>query len=124
MNTLLWSFSIGFALGARIADLEFERTSTHYLMALIFSLTTPIGALLGIGISSSYQPTSALAILVEGVFDAVSSGILLYMGYVNLLAVEFNQNGEIRKEGSVMKQLSFFALWTGAAVMAILGRFA
>lgn len=61
---------------------------------------------------------------MEGVFDAISSGILLYMGYVNLLAVEFNQNGEIRKEGSVMKQLSFFALWTGAAIMAFLGRFA
>ncbi|KAG0244953.1 Zinc/iron permease [Mortierella sp. GBAus27b] len=117
-------FFEGFALGARIADLEFEKTSTHYLMALIFSLTTPIGAVLGIAISSTYQSTSATAILVEGVFDAVSSGILLYMGYVNLLAVEFNQNGEIRKEGSVMKQLSFFALWSGAAVMAFLGRFA
>jgi len=78
----------------------------------------------GIGISSSYQPTSALAILMEGVFDAISSGILLYMGYVNLLAVEFNQNGEIRKEGGLMKQLSFFALWAGAAVMAFLGRYA
>ncbi|KAF9170760.1 high-affinity Zn(2+) transporter zrt1 [Mortierella sp. AD011] len=117
-------FFEGFALGARIADLEFEKTHTHYLLALVFSLTTPIGAAIGIGISSSFDPSSASSILLEGVFDAISAGILLYMGYVNLLAVEFNMNGEIRKESTKVKSICFLVLWAGAIVMAVIGRFA
>ncbi|KAI8595440.1 Zinc/iron permease [Dissophora ornata] len=117
-------FFEGFALGARIADLQFDRTYIHGLLALIFSLTTPVGAVIGIGISSSYNPTSALSILIEGMFDAISAGILLYMGYVNLLAVEFNMNGDIRKEGPKVKMMCFLALWAGAAVMAAIGCFA
>ncbi|KAG0327224.1 high-affinity Zn(2+) transporter zrt1 [Dissophora globulifera] len=117
-------FFEGFSLGARIADLEFDKTYTHYMLALIFSLATPIGATIGIAISNTYNPSSVLAILLEGVFDAISAGILLYMGYVNLLAVEFNLNGEIRKESFKVKSMCFLALWAGAAIMAVIGRFA
>ncbi|KAG0212361.1 high-affinity Zn(2+) transporter zrt1 [Mortierella sp. GBA30] len=117
-------FFEGFALGARIADLAFSTTYTHYILALIFSLTTPVGAAIGIGISSTYSANSKSSLLVEGVFDSVSTGILLYMGYVNLLAVEFNLNGELRKESKKVKSLCFLALWLGACVMAVIGRFA
>ncbi|KAF9363742.1 high-affinity Zn(2+) transporter zrt1 [Mortierella sp. NVP85] len=132
------------AHGLELLEESQRKVSTYILEAGVAAHSIIIGISLGVssgaeftsllaalsfhqffeGISSSYQPTSALAVLMEGVFDAISSGILLYMGYVNLLAVEFNQNGEIRKEGSLMKQLSFFALWAGAAVMAFLGRYA
>ncbi|KAF9579312.1 high-affinity Zn(2+) transporter zrt1 [Lunasporangiospora selenospora] len=117
-------FFEGFALGARIAELDFETTYTHYIMALIFSLTTPTGVAIGIGIASSYSAKSSSALLVEGIFDSISTGILLYMGYVNLLAVEFNLNSEIRSQSKKLKTLCFLALWAGAAVMAVIGRFA
>ncbi|KAF9935030.1 high-affinity Zn(2+) transporter zrt1 [Linnemannia zychae] len=117
-------FFEGFALGARIADLAFDTSYTHYALALIFSLTTPVGVGIGIGISKSYSPNSKSALLVEGIFDSISTGILLYMGYVNLLAIEFNLSGEIRSQSKKVKSLCFLALWTGAAVMAIIGRFA
>ncbi|KAF9957648.1 high-affinity Zn(2+) transporter zrt1 [Mortierella alpina] len=117
-------FFEGFALGARIADLAFDTTYTHYILALIFSLTTPIGAAIGIAISSTYSANSKSSLLVEGIFDSISTGILLYMGYVNLLAIEFNLNGELRRESKKVKSMCFIALWMGAAVMAIIGRFA
>ncbi|KAG0261811.1 high-affinity Zn(2+) transporter zrt1 [Mortierella polycephala] len=117
-------FFEGFALGARIADLAFDTTYTHYLLALIFSLTTPVGVGIGIGISSTYSANSKSSLLVEGIFDSISTGILLYMGYVNLLAIEFNLNGELRKESKKIKSLCFLALWAGAAVMSAIGRFA
>ncbi|KAF8940467.1 Zinc/iron permease [Dissophora ornata] len=117
-------FFEGFALGARIADLAFATSYTHYILALIFSLTTPVGVAIGIGISSTYSPNSTSALLVEGIFDSISTGILLYMGYVNLLAIEFNLNGELRKESKKVKSLCFLALWLGAGVMAVIGRFA
>lgn len=122
--SLFFLMIIGFALGARIADLAFDTTYTHYVLALIFSLTTPTGVAIGIGISSSYSANSKSSLLVEGIFDSISTGILLYMGYVNLLAIEFNLNGEIRKESKRVKSLCFLALWAGAAVMGIIGRFA
>lgn len=87
-------------------------------------MTTPTGAAIGIGISNTYSPNSKTSLLVEGIFDSVSTGILLYMGYVNLLAIEFNLNGEIRSESKKMKSLCFIALWAGALAMAIVGRFA
>ncbi|KAI1318552.1 high-affinity Zn(2+) transporter zrt1 [Mortierella claussenii] len=121
---VFYQFFEGFALGVRIADLELDKTYTHFMLALIFSLTTPLGAVIAIGISNSYNSMSAMAILMEGTFDAISAGILLYMGYVNLLAVEFNQNGEIRKENNSVKSMFFLALWAGAAAMAVIGLFA
>ncbi|KAG0299682.1 high-affinity Zn(2+) transporter zrt1 [Dissophora globulifera] len=117
-------FFEGFALGARIADLAFDTTYTHYVLALIFSLMTPVGVAIGIGISSSYNAASTTSLLVEGIFDSISTGILLYMGYVNLLAIEFNLNGELRKESKKVKSMCFIALWLGAAIMAVIGRFA
>ncbi|KAG0286610.1 hypothetical protein BGZ96_009301 [Linnemannia gamsii] len=123
---LFHQFFEGFALGARIADLDLERTSTHYFLALIFALTTPTGILLGIMISQyTYQSDSATTrLVVEGVLDAISTGILLYMGYVTLLAVEFNLNSELLRQTPRVKSWCFFALWSGAGVMAVLGLFA
>lgn len=72
----------------------------------------------------AYQTDSVTSLLVEGVLDAISTGILLYMGYVTLLAVEFNLNRELLRQTPRVKSWCFFALWTGAGVMALLGRFA
>ncbi|KAH7054146.1 zinc/iron permease [Linnemannia elongata] len=122
---LFHQFFEGFALGARIADLDPERTSIHYLLALIFALTTPTGVMIGTIISRhAYHSDSVTSLLVEGVLDAISTGILLYMGYVTLLAVEFNLNRELLRQTPRIKSWCFFALWTGAGVMAVLGRFA
>ncbi|KAG9068777.1 high-affinity Zn(2+) transporter zrt1 [Linnemannia hyalina] len=102
-----------------------ERTSTHYALALIFALTTPAGVIIGTIISRhAYHSDSATSLLVEGVLDAISTGILLYMGYVTLLAVEFNLNRELLRQTPRVKSWCFFALWSGAGVMALLGRFA
>ncbi|KAF9115795.1 high-affinity Zn(2+) transporter zrt1 [Mortierella sp. AM989] len=117
-------FFEGFALGARIAALAFDTSYTHYALALIFSLTTPVGVAIGVGISNTYSSNSKSSLLVEGIFDSISTGIMLYMGYVNLLAIEFNLNGELRKESKKVKSMCFFALWLGAGVMAAIGRWA
>ncbi|KAG0274279.1 hypothetical protein BGZ95_009942 [Linnemannia exigua] len=118
---LFHQFFEGFALGARIADLDHESSSTHIILAFIFSLTTPLGILLGIAMSKTYQSDSVTALWTEGVLDAISTGILLYMGYVTLLAVEFNLNSELLRQSPRIKSWCFAALWAGAGVMALLG---
>ena len=58
-------------------------------MSFFFSLTTPLGIVVGIGISSTYNDNSPTALIVEGTFNALAAGILIYMALVDLLAADF-----------------------------------
>ncbi|CAI9784866.1 unnamed protein product [Fraxinus pennsylvanica] len=42
----------------------------------------------GIAVSSSYNPKSSRALVVEGIFDSISAGILVYMALVDLIAAD------------------------------------
>jgi hypothetical protein len=44
---------------------------------------------IGLGVRTTYDSASQTALLVSGILDAISSGILLYTGLVELLAHEF-----------------------------------
>ena len=65
------------------------KTLGKFLMAFFFSITTPLGIAIGIGIASSYKENSPTALLVEGIFDSTSAGILIYMSLVDLIATDF-----------------------------------
>ncbi|KAI7991252.1 Zinc transporter 8 [Camellia lanceoleosa] len=56
---------------------------------MFFSLTTPVGIATCIGISSSYNENSPTALAVEGILNAASAGILIYMALVDLLSADF-----------------------------------
>lgn len=91
-------------------------------MSLFFSLTTPIGIGVGIGIASVYKENSPSGLIVEGVFNSASAGILIYMALVDLLAPDFMSP---RMENNIRLQfganislllgtasMSFLAIWT------------
>jgi zinc transporter 1/2/3 len=59
------------------------------ITTLFFSLTTPVGIAIGIGISNVYNKSSPNALIVEGILNAASAGILIYMALVDLLAADF-----------------------------------
>ncbi|KAI9490502.1 Zinc/iron permease [Zychaea mexicana] len=114
-------FFEGFALGARIAEVNMINCKRALGMALFFAWTTPVGAAIGVGISSSYNGNSAAALLAQGIFDAVSSGILIYVGLVNLLASEMIFDDRFKKMRRSTKVGSFLSMYAGAAVMAVIG---
>ncbi|GLJ17948.1 hypothetical protein SUGI_0315060 [Cryptomeria japonica] len=87
-------------------------------MALAFSFTTPVGIAVGIGISSSYDENSQTALVVQGLFDAASSGILIYMALVDLIAADF-LTPRMRKNLS-LQMWCYAALFLGAGAMALL----
>ena len=60
-------------------------------MAFFFATTTPFGTVLGIGLSSVYSETSPspTALIVVGLLNACSAGLLTYMAMVDLLAADF-----------------------------------
>ncbi|XP_047312524.1 zinc transporter 5-like [Impatiens glandulifera] len=114
-------FFEGVGLGACISLARFKSCSMA-TMAVFFSLTTPIGIAIGIGVSNIYDEASPTALIVQGVFDAASSGILIYMALVDLLAADFMNP---RVQNSVKLQIGTnISLLLGALCMAVLAKWA
>ena len=91
-------------------------------MASFFSLTTPVGIAVGIGISSVYNENSPTALIVEGIFNAAAAGILIYMALVDLLAADFMNP---RIQNNVLLQLGAnISLLLGAGCMSVLAKWA
>ncbi|XP_028754773.1 zinc transporter 1-like [Neltuma alba] len=93
IKTLLVALSFhqffeGMGLGGCISQAKFKSRATA-IMASFFSLTTPIGIAIGMGISSVYEENSSTSLIVEGIFNSASAGILIYMALVDLLAADF-----------------------------------
>ncbi|KAG0343156.1 hypothetical protein BG000_007612 [Podila horticola] len=122
---LFHQFFEGVALGGRITALELVlRSLKPWLLSAWFACSTPLGVAIGIAIRFSYDNESVQAMIVQGVFDACSAGILLYTSLVQLMSAEMTNNQGFRKS-SVSNQIRHFvALWCGAAAMAVLGKWA
>lgn len=118
---LFHQFFEGIGLGARISKLEFPSIAKPLLMVFFFSVTTSLGILIGIAIHSSYSASSPISLAVQGVFDAISAGILIYTGLVELLAREINVKSEFNDKRWSVKVIYFVSLYAGVATMAIIG---
>lgn len=84
----------------------------------VYALCTPIGMAIGLGIRTNYNPQSATANIVSGILDAISAGILLYTGLVELLAHEFLFNDAMRKAPASKVAFGVICTMLGAGIMA------
>ena len=118
----------GFALGARIAALIpklFDASSPKpWLMALAYGATTPIGQALGIWIRELYDPASKVGLLMVGITNAISSGLLLFAGLVQLIAEDFLSERSYDSLKGWRRIEACLAVGLGALLMAIVGAFA
>ncbi|XP_047332532.1 zinc transporter 8-like [Impatiens glandulifera] len=112
-------FFEGMGLGACISQAQFKSCSMA-TMAVFFSLTTPIGIMIGIGVSGVYNEGSSTALIVQGIFDSASSGILIYMALVDLLAADF-MNPRVQNNGRLQLGTNI-SLLIGAGCMAVLAK--
>ncbi|RLM99616.1 zinc transporter 9-like [Panicum miliaceum] len=110
-------FFEGIGLGGCIVQAKF-RLKSVLTMALFFSLTTPVGVLIGIGISSAYDENSPRALIIEGVLNAAAAGILNYMALVDLLAEGF-MNPRVQNNGRLQVIVNV-SLLVGTALMSML----
>lgn len=91
-------------------------------MTLFFSFTTPVGIAIGIGISNVYKENSPTALIIEGILNSASSGILIYMALVDLLAADFMNP---RMQNNIRLQLgAHISLLLGAGCMSFLAKWA
>jgi len=63
-------------------------------MVLAYGFTTPLGQAIGLIVHKMYDPASMGGLLVVGFMNAISSGLLLYAGLVQLLAEGFLTDGQ------------------------------
>jgi zinc transporter 1/2/3 len=116
----------GLGVGSRLAYLilPHKYRFVPYVGSFLYGITTPIGIAVGLGVRTTYNPGSTHASLVSGVLDSLSAGILLYTGFVELLAHEFLFSPEMR-EASLGKLLYALAcMMLGCGLMALLGKWA
>ncbi|OTB03676.1 hypothetical protein M426DRAFT_59942 [Hypoxylon sp. CI-4A] len=115
----------GLGLGSRIAAVPYPKGSYRpWLLVFAFGTTAPLGQAIGLIAHNSYDPNSAFGLIIVGIFNSISSGLLIYAALVDLLAEDFLS--EESRETMTMKQkkIAFCWLLLGAAGMSIVGAFA
>ncbi|UKZ53686.1 hypothetical protein TrVGV298_007483 [Trichoderma virens] len=113
----------GLGLGSRLATAPWPKDKQWmpYLLGFIFAIATPIGTAAGIGARPNNANTQKL---VNGIFDSISAGILMYTGLVELLAHEFMFNPHMRKAPLKIQLFAFGCVAVGVAIMSLLAKWA
>ncbi|KAH0397135.1 Zip-domain-containing protein, partial [Aureobasidium melanogenum] len=112
----------GLALGSRISDLQ-VRMVEKLLMAIAFAIVTPIGMAIGIGVLNQFNGNDPSTIIAIGTLDALSAGILLYVGLVEMLAHDW-MHGELSKAPLRHVIPATISLIAGLVLMSVLGKWA
>lgn len=114
----------GLGIGARLSLIPFQTGSwIPWILCWAYGLTTPISIAIGIGLRTTYNSGSFTAMVVSGVLDSLSSGILIYSGLVELLARDFLFNPS-RTRDSVQLTFMLTSVILGTGIMALLGKWA
>lgn len=116
----------GLGLGSRLATLPWPEAKrlTPYFLGLAYALSTPIAIAIGLGVRQSYPPEGRTTLIVNGVFDSISAGILIYTALVELMAHEFMFSSSMRRAPLRTVLWAFFLICMGAGLMALLGKWA
>ncbi|KAF3064487.1 Zinc-regulated transporter 2 [Daldinia childiae] len=116
----------GLGLGSRLATAQWPRSKAWmpYALAVGYALSTPISIAIGLGVRSTLQPGSPKSLVINGVFDSISAGILIYTGLVELLAHEFMFNSYMRNAGLKVQLYALGCVALGCGLMAVLAEWA
>lgn len=115
----------GIGLGSRLSLLPAALGKwVPLLLGLAYSIVTPVGMAIGLGLRQTYTSDTPTGYYVTGLFDAFSAGILIYTGLVELLAHDFVFNNAMHKAPLYKVALNMLEVCLGIAIMALLGRWA
>ncbi|VDC04509.1 unnamed protein product [Peniophora sp. CBMAI 1063] len=113
----------GLSLGVRIAGLPLPRTGTssRFLkpsLMVLFALTTPLGMTIGLLTLGGADPVKLM--LAEGILSAVSAGMLIYAGCVEMLAADFVLDPDMARAPIRKQAGALLAVLAGMAGMTFL----
>ncbi|KPV74005.1 uncharacterized protein RHOBADRAFT_37873 [Rhodotorula graminis WP1] len=114
----------GLGLGTRLALLDVSDTYAWlpWVGALVFSLCTPLGTAIGLGVREGVSMSNGTGSVAAGILDAISSGILLYMATVELIAHEIVLNPYYHTCSWTRLWFCLGSFAFGAGIMALLGK--
>ncbi|KAJ1261903.1 hypothetical protein BS78_09G064600 [Paspalum vaginatum] len=114
----------GMGLGGCIAQAGFGVATVGY-MCIMFSVTTPLGILLGMLVfhMTGYDDSNPNALIMEGILGSLSAGILIYMALVDLISLDFFHN-KMMSASLKLKKACYIALVLGSASMSVLALWA
>jgi len=113
-------FFEGVSLSSVFIEAHFKRNTAIIIMIIVYSLTLPIGAFIGVIIRNAIESTDRVYLTTQGIIDAVAGGILIYDDLVNILSRHCNST-VFKKSSIPRKNIQLFAFYCGIAVMAIIG---
>jgi len=116
-------FFEGVALGSRIGELGGGWTKAVG-MGMVFAITTPMGTMVGILVRQVYSDSNANTLLVQGILDSLAAGILIYVGWVHMIASEVGHSSSFQSLKLREKVSAFVAIWLGAGLMSLIGNWA
>ncbi|SCU92726.1 LAFA_0F12464g1_1 [Lachancea sp. 'fantastica'] len=115
----------GLGIGARLISISFPEGKRWwpFALCLCYGVSTPIAMAIGLGVRSKFMAHSFNMSLIGGVLDAISAGILIYTGLVELLAKDFIFDPNRTKD---LRKLAYMVICTlsGAGLMTLLGKWA
>ncbi|KAJ5480673.1 hypothetical protein N7539_006567 [Penicillium diatomitis] len=118
-------FFEGLALGARIATLSGPIFPSKAVMAGAFAMITPLGMAIGLGVLHIFNGNAKGTLIALGTLDALSAGILVWVGVVDMWARDWVIEGGEMLNASLSKALTGGAAFvTGLVLMGLLGKWA
>lgn len=113
----------GIALGTCIAGLPAGQATflEKVIMAGAFTLITPIGMAIGIGVLDRFNGNDPSTLIAIGTLDAVSAGILAWVGIVEMLAKDW-MHGPLLSSSVPRALIAMCALLAGMILMSLLGK--
>lgn len=113
----------GLALGSRISTLSTVSTLSKSIMATVFACITPLGMMIGILVLKDFNGSNRTTILALGTLDALSAGILIWVGFVEMWAGDWI-HGDLKRAGMVKTVAAMGSLVAGMLLMGLLGKWA
>ncbi|RMX83527.1 hypothetical protein D0869_05239 [Hortaea werneckii] len=115
----------GLALGARIAHIPWTKGAKQpWLMAVAYGCTTPLGQAIGLSVHRLYDPDSQVGLLVVGIFNALSAGLLCFSSLVELLSEDFLSDESWKILHGRRRAVAFALVFAGAFAMSLIGGWA
>ncbi|ETO09895.1 ZIP transporter [Reticulomyxa filosa] len=101
-------FFEGIGLGYRISEINYEHMTTAFANAFVYSITTPTGIAIGIGLHHASSPDSTAGVLTRGILNAMAAGVLVYTSLVTLISEESYPHGSHWILGLIQFHCLFF----------------
>ncbi|KAK9714693.1 hypothetical protein RND81_06G112800 [Saponaria officinalis] len=111
----------GMGLGGCILQANYG-IKVKAIMVAFFATTTPLGIAIGLAILNVYDENSPAALIIVGVLNAMSAGLLIYMALVDLLAADFM--GHKLQSSIKLQFVCYSAVFCGMGIMSLMAKWA